>query len=256
MQPITLADEITLTVKEGHGVSVTCDHPQVPSDGRNLAHRAATLFLAETGQQCRLSIHIKKVIPVAAGLGGGSSNAATVLMGLDKLLDSGLGEEWLRAMGARLGSDVPFFILKSSAIASGRGELLERIEAPPYWYLLINPGFEVSAGWAYDNLNLTKGGVEIKLTPFKCLRDIEVDEGVVGELLHNDLEKAVLGAHSEIQAMKDLLHSVGAKGTLMSGSGPTVFGLFFNEDEAQSALEAARNGIGSGTALFLAQGIA
>ncbi len=254
MQPITLADEITLTVEEGHGVSVTCDHAQVPSDGRNLAHRAATLFLAETGRQCRVSIHIQKVIPVAAGLGGGSSTAATVLMGLDELLGTGWGEERLRAMGAQLGSDVPFFLLQSPAIATGRGELLERVDIQPYWYILINPGFEVSAAWAYDNLNLTKRSTDIKLSSFKRLRNIE---GGIGDFLHNDLEEAVLGAYPELKEMKDLLHSAGARGALMSGSGPTVFGLFFNEDEARSALEVVRNGVvGSGTALFVAQGIA
>ncbi|MCP3678487.1 MAG: 4-(cytidine 5'-diphospho)-2-C-methyl-D-erythritol kinase [Deltaproteobacteria bacterium] len=258
MQPITLSDEVSLMVEEGHGVSVTCDHPQVPSDERNLAHRAATLFLTETGGRWGVSIHIKKLIPVAAGLGGGSSNAATVLFGLNELLGARLGEERLMAMGAQLGSDVPFFILQSPAIARGRGELLERIEIPPYWYLLINPGFEVSAAWAYDNLNLTKGGAAIRISPFNLnrLREIGAVDGGMEDFLHNDLEEAVLRAHPEIQAMKDLLHSAGARGTLMSGSGPTVFGLFFNEDKARRALEVARSGVGSSTALFVAQGIA
>ncbi|MFQ5585718.1 MAG: 4-(cytidine 5'-diphospho)-2-C-methyl-D-erythritol kinase [Thermodesulfobacteriota bacterium] len=252
IQPITLSDEIVLDVGEGSGVSVICDNPHVPSNGKNLAHRAATLFLGEMGVSCRVTIRIKKRIPVSAGLGGGSSNAATVLMGLDGLLDTACGEERLRAMGARLGSDVPFFILKSPAIAQGRGDLLDRAEIPPYWSLLVNPGFEVSAAWAYANLNLTKRGPDIKLHNSKC---VGKTRGRVGDLLFNDLEDAVLRAYPELNEMKDLLHGTGAEGVLMSGSGPTLFGLFFEENEAKHALERLRGTFRGGTTLFVAQGV-
>jgi len=251
MQPLTLSDEIDLVLTGGDAVTVTCDHPGVPSDERNLAHRAAILFQRETGRRRGVAIAIKKRIPVAAGLGGGSSNAATVLMGLDGLLGTELGEEKLRIMGAELGSDVPFFILQSSAIARGRGEVLEKITLPPYWYILYNPPFAVSAAWAYENLNLTKSSTDIKLPNSEDVRGMG---NRVGDYLRNDLEKAVLGAHPELGKIKDLLHGAGARGELMSGSGPTLFGLFFDEKSARSAFEKLKSARGDGAVLLLARG--
>ena len=251
MQPLTLSDEIHLAITDGDAVTVTCEHPRVPTDGRNLAHRAATLFQRETGRRCGIAIDIRKRIPVAAGLGGGSSNAATVLMGLDRLLGTACGEEKLRAMGARLGSDVPFFILQSSAIARGRGELLEKITLPPYWYTLYNPPFAVSAAWAYENLNLTKRDSDIKLPNSEDVRGI-ADR--MGDFMHNDLEKAVLEAYPELRKIKDLFHGAGARGELMSGSGPTLFGLFFDEKSARSACEKLESARGDGAVLLVARG--
>ena len=251
MQPLTLSDEIDLVLTGGDAVTVTCAHPGVPTDERNLAHRAATLFQRETGRRCGVAIAIHKRIPVAAGLGGGSSNAATVLMGLDRLLGTACGEERLREMGARLGSDVPFFILRSSAIARGRGEVLEKITLPPYWYILYNPPFAVSAAWAYENLNLTKSSSDIKIPNSEEVRGIGER---MGDFLRNDLEKAVLEAHPELKEIKDLLHGAGAGGELMSGSGPTLFGLFFDEKSARSAFEKLKSARGDGAVLLVARG--
>ncbi|MEE9591143.1 MAG: 4-(cytidine 5'-diphospho)-2-C-methyl-D-erythritol kinase [Thermodesulfobacteriota bacterium] len=252
MQPVDLYDEISIEVSEGEGISLVCDNPQVPSDKTNLAHKAAALFFKETGMKYKTHINIKKKIPVSAGLGGGSSNAAAVLIGLNRIMDTVLGEERMLKMASILGSDVPFFILKSSAIVTGRGELVERIDIPLYWYVIVNPGFEVSTAWTYNNLNLTKKSPGIRLSYSKNKLE---ERFKIEDLLLNDLEKVVLRAYPKLRKLKDLLSKVGAEGVLMSGSGPTVFGLFFKEDKARDAFDKLNRSLKDGVAIFLTRGI-
>lgn len=244
MQPLTLADLLTITIEEGTGISITCADPLVPTDETNLAHKAARLFMEAAGLDHKIHIDIEKYIPVAAGLGGGSSDAASTLMALYELTGFPLKEAELHVIAAKLGSDVPFFLLRGSAIATGRGERLLPAKLSEYSYILIDPGFPISAGWAYSNLTLTETPLNIKLTdlgePAKLLRRsvealLERPELVV-DILYNDLQQVVFARHPELNALFLALREGGADGVLMSGSGPTVFGLFLSEERADSAL--------------------
>jgi 4-diphosphocytidyl-2-C-methyl-D-erythritol kinase len=252
IQPVSLFDEISLDVHEGEGISVECDREDVPGGRENIAFQAAELFLSEAELQKAVGIKIRKKIPVAAGLGGGSSNAAAVLMGLDHALGLALGEETLMEMAARLGSDVPFFILRGPAIASGRGEVLERVELPPFNYCLVNPGFKVSTAWAYGNLDLTKKGEDNILTYSK--ESLKKPENIK-ELLFNDLESVTLRNHPEISRIERILTGAGALGALMSGSGPTVFGIFPDSDSTEKASIVVKRELAGEASVFTATGL-
>lgn len=252
MQPVSLYDEITISVADGDGITVTTDHPEVPGGRDNLVYKAAELILAEASERKKVFIHISKRVPAGAGLGGGSSDAATVLMGLSSMLGCAVTEKRLMELGAGIGSDVPFFILRGPALASGRGEVLERVKLPSYSYILVNPGFHVSTAWAYNNLDLTKKPEDNMLM---------YSEGFLGhehnvrDLLHNDLEAVTAKRHPEITAMKKALIEAGATGSLMSGSGPTVFGVFQDEKKAREAFERLKAALDEGYLIFLAQGL-
>lgn len=253
MQPVSLYDELTIEVSEGEGIELRCPGTGLPEDSRNLGWRAAELFLNETGLKRKVSLEIKKNIPVGAGLGGGSSDAAGVLMGLDSMLEARLGEGRLRDLAARLGSDCPFFILRSSALASGRGEVLEKTVLPGYFYILINPGFQVSTAWAYNNFALTKGKEDNILTYSNgVFREISR----IPEVLKNDLEAVTAEKHPEIAVLKRDLIEAGARGALMSGSGPTVFGVFPERSQAEAALKRLKAKLDKSHSIFLVQGLA
>lgn len=251
MQPVGLFDEIILAVSEGDGITLKCGVDSVPSGPENLAWKAAVLFLKETGIKRAVSIILKKRIPSGGGLGGGSSDAAGILTGLNTILRAGLKEERLKAMAAGLGSDVPFFILRGPALASGRGEILERITLPRLYYVLVNPGLHISTAWAYGNLDLTKKTKDNILIVSKGLAKSK--EKIAG-LLENDLEGAVMGEYPVIAVLKSLLKKAGAEGALMSGSGSTVFGLFFKEREAAEAITRLKGKLPAGCEVFLAAG--
>jgi len=252
MQPISIYDEITIDVGVGEGIRVSCDSASVPSNSTNLAYKAAAVFLESTGSRKSIDISIKKNVPVAAGLGGGSSNAATVLMALDSIFKTGLGEKVLMDMAATLGSDVPFFILRGSAVATGRGEVLERVKLPGYEYVLVNPGFPVSTAWVYNNLDLTKKPEnnilfysEEALTSHQKLR----------EFLVNDLEAVTIRKYPEVLRLKEMLLESGATAALMSGSGPTVFGVFQDSVTADAALKGLKCRLDKSVAVFRAKGL-
>jgi len=252
MVPVSLFDQISIDAEDGHGITLECPCAGVPEDEANLAYRAAEAFLETTGLKRSVSIRIAKKIPVGAGLGGGSSDAASVLMALDSVVGTNLGEKTLMGIGARLGSDVPFFMLKGPAVARGRGEVLGRIKLPPLSYILVNPGFEVSTRWAYNNLTLTKGYEDNILTYSEdSFRDIVY----IKDSLVNDLEEVVIGKHPEIQELKrDLLRN-GAFGALMSGSGPTVFGVFSSERVAERAFGVLKKRLDKRFSVFLTHGL-
>ena len=229
MQMVGLYDEVTVSTVES-GVSVTCDSHTVPSGEDNIAWKAAMEMLRISGNEVGLAIEIKKNIPVAAGLGGGSGNAAAVLAVLNRLLGSGLDRDRLAEIGARIGMDVPFFFFGPTALARGRGEILAELTPLPHIpVLLVNPGFETSTAWVYKNLNLrlTKKGNCNKIARLN-LRNIALG-------LHNDLEKVTSAVHPVINRIKDALLDQGAMGALMSGSGPTVFGIFETEAACRAA---------------------
>jgi len=235
MQRISLYDRLELTLTDEPGVRVVCPGVELPPAGENIAARAARRLLALAGDRCGVDIVIDKQIPVAAGLGGGSSDAASVLMGLNEMLALGMDCDTLMREGGRLGADVPFFVFGADAWATGIGDVLERVEGlPPVWYVLVNPGLAVSTAWVYQNLGLTSNIEAARLPRFS-----RTVEGLVG-LLHNDLERVTIGRYPQVAAVKEALVASGAAGVLMSGSGPTVFGVFSGETEARQAAEMLR----------------
>nr|C6E4K5.1 RecName: Full=4-diphosphocytidyl-2-C-methyl-D-erythritol kinase; Short=CMK; AltName: Full=4-(cytidine-5'-diphospho)-2-C-methyl-D-erythritol kinase [Geobacter sp. M21] len=230
MQRVDLCDEIEIALTDVPGIRVTCGRKGVPDGPGNIAWRAADALLKLSGKEVGIDISIAKKIPVGAGLGGGSSDAATVLMGVNELLGLGLTDERLMEIGVKLGADVPFFIFKKPALAEGIGDRLTALEeVPSLWVVLVNPGIHVSTAWVYQNLRLTTGN-PITIIPRSYS---SLDE--VCALLSNDLEPVTCGRFPLVSEVKEVLLAAGARGSLMSGSGSTVFGLFDDENAARTA---------------------
>jgi 4-diphosphocytidyl-2-C-methyl-D-erythritol kinase len=229
---ITLFDELSLQIGRGKAIEIQCSHPNVPVDDTNLAHQAACLFQSKLGSTQGVNIHLNKNIPVAAGLGGGSSNAASILRALNTYYDSPFSMDELMELGLALGADVPFFIFQKPAVASGIGEKLEAFEgALPYHILLLYPGFNVSTAQTYQNLNFGLTNDQKKPTS----NHLKLNRFNPAHQLSNDLERVTAPKYPEIGLAKEKLLNLGAIGALMSGSGPTVFGLFDNAKTAKSA---------------------
>lgn len=233
MQRVSLYDELSLALNDSGEVRLKCDGLALAPGEENLVVRAARTLLRESACPLGVDIELDKRIPVAAGLGGGSSDAASVLLGLNRLAALGRSRPELMALGLTLGADVPFFILEQTAWATGIGEQLEPLpDLPRLSYVLVNPGIPVSTAWAYQNLRLTPKGDPAKLREFP-----RTPEGLV-RLLHNDLESVTGDRHPEIAEVRRALMSQGALGSLMSGSGATVFGLFADREQAEVAAAA------------------
>ncbi len=229
MQMVGLCDEITVT-RGGTGIRISCDTGSVPSGEENTTWKAAHEMFKAAGSDVGLSIGIKKNIPVAAGLAGGSGNAAAVLTAVNKLLATGFGPDRLAAIGAKIGMDVPFFFFGPTAVARGRGELVTPVAPVPMcWVLLVNPGFETSTAWVYKNLNL---GLTKKVD---CNKIARLTVRNIAEGLHNDLEAVTAAAHPVVIEIKEALRAQQALGVCMSGSGPTVFGIFESESACRTA---------------------
>lgn len=234
MQSLDFGDtlEIELTDRPGE-ISVLCAGVDLPTGEENIAAKAARRMLALSDKKVGVRIAIDKKIPVAAGLGGGSSNAATTLLGLNKLLDLRLAKKELMAEGVKLGADVPFFLFADKAWATGIGDQLELVPPlPPVWYVLVNPGISISTAWAYQNLGLTAPAILTKLPRFPTT----IDDLVA--ILENDLERVTINRYPLLAEIKEKLIKLGARGSLMSGSGSTIFGLFAEEAGAVTAAEA------------------
>jgi 4-diphosphocytidyl-2-C-methyl-D-erythritol kinase len=230
-QKISLHDTLCFSLKRGRGVSITADHPGLPVGKKNLVYRAVQSMLEVSGDRGGVHVEIEKRIPLGAGLGGGSSNAATTMKALNQLLEMNLPDKELMRMGLEIGADVPFFFLESAAIGSGIGERLEKVKLPNLWYVLIYPDFEVSTRWAYRNFGLTKQQFHINLHRF-----LKTPDGI-SRILLNHLEAVVSKKYPQIDVMKKTLLSAGALGAVMTGSGPTVFGLFPDGKSADGAYE-------------------
>jgi len=235
MQKITLFDVLQL-VRQGEEINLSCPDSKVSADRENLVYRAAEAFFSTTGIAPGVRIILEKNIPVAAGLGGGSSDAATVLVGLNRLLAADLTPETLADIGLRLGADVPFFVMDfSAAVATGIGACLQEVKSlHDCWILLVNPGFGVSTKWVYENFPLTSCSNPYILARGRQMdRNFTVVSPELFEELGNDLETVTIGRYPEIGDIKKELKKAGAVAALMSGSGPTVFGLFPGKEEAQ-----------------------
>ena len=237
-QKINLHDTLHFSLKKGRGIAIRADHPDLPVGKKNLIYRAAQSMLKISNRREGVEIEIEKHIPLGAGLGGGSSNAATTLMALNRLLKTKLSRKQLMRLGVEIGADVPFFFLKGAALALGIGERLKEIKVPELWLILIYPNFEVSTRWAYQKFDssgpserLTNQAFRINLGKF-----LKNPRGV-SQVLFNDLGAVVSKEYPQIELMKKMLSSNGAIGALMTGSGPTVFGIFPEERSVTKAFE-------------------
>ncbi|WP_218080556.1 4-(cytidine 5'-diphospho)-2-C-methyl-D-erythritol kinase [Anthocerotibacter panamensis] len=232
LQSVALAD--TVTIRPHPAITIYCDHPLVPLDQHNLAHRAVQLLQETTNTSQGAEITIAKTIPVAAGLAGGSGNGAAVLVGLNELWQLGLTPAELARLAARLGSDVPFCIRGGTALGYGRGEVLAVLASPGTLpVVLVKPrDLQVSTAWAYQTYrSLSSSQPPGKLSALLCRL---TGQQPLADLLYNDLEQAVLPHHPRIAQLKQQLQDQGALGVLMSGSGPTVFALAQDEAQAQN----------------------
>ncbi|WP_035986821.1 4-(cytidine 5'-diphospho)-2-C-methyl-D-erythritol kinase [Leptolyngbya sp. KIOST-1] len=278
MQSVSLCDRITVRSIGVDAIRVRCDHPLVPADETNLAYKAAALVSQRCpGMMAKLGgveITIEKQIPVGAGLAGGSSNAAAVLVGLDLLWNLGLTQSELQELGAELGSDVPFCVSGGSVIATGRGEQLDPLPGIDSLHLVLAK-YEsefVSTPWAYQTYRAQYGDTYLSDTQSWQERQSAVRSGAMVQAvaqrdtqalashLCNDFEKVVLPAHPKTAALRETMAGLGGLGTLMSGSGPSVFTLVETAAEAETLADRLRSALpapdlGVWTARFSSSGV-
>ncbi len=231
MQKLDLADILQLELHPGSGIEFCCTDNSVPADDTNLAARAAQAFFKASKKNTgyRLTIVLEKKIPVAAGLGGGSSDAGAVLRGLNRLFDNEFSDKELIDLARPLGADVPFFAVEHcSVLATGIGDIMFPVDpVSNCTFILVNPDFFVSTAWVFQNLTLTSLSKNSKLS---CFQKHKADSLSLQDM-HNDLEQVTCEKHPEIGQIKKALLAAGASQVLMSGSGPTVFGVFPDADE-------------------------
>ncbi len=234
MVPISLGDDVEISRVDGPPQSVTvhADSPDVPPGEENTVHRAAQAFYGRTGRSEPVAVSIRKRIPIGAGLGGGSTDAAATLRGMNDLLGTGLTTGDLLALAVSVGADVPFFIRGEAARARGIGERLSPAgPLPRLWMVVLFPNFPVSTAWVYRNLRfkLTKPSRNNNL-----IGNLDTPHEVA-QVMVNDLEKVTIGRYPLIARLKRRLDEEGAIGSLMSGSGSSVFGVFADKADAERA---------------------
>jgi 4-diphosphocytidyl-2-C-methyl-D-erythritol kinase len=250
MQKITLYDELIFSTRP-KGIVLNCIGSDLPTSEDNLVFRAAQSIFAYANYPYGMEIKLTKKIPLAAGLGGGSSDAATTLIALNKMCSLNLKKNELIKLGAKIGADVPFFVFGNNALASGIGDKLKALQdLPKINLILIKPRFELSTKMVYENLNLrlTRGKNNYSIPRFLKMGDIIRE-------LHNDLESVSLEMHPELADLKQMLLRHGALGALMSGSGPTVFGIYRDGKEAKKILEIIKTEVSDHCMVFFAKSL-
>jgi len=238
MQTVGLEDDITIRLNQDHtDLRLQCDVPSLSTDQTNLVIRAAAAVLQRCERTLGLDIALTKRIPMGAGLGGGSSDAAATIIGLNRLLSLGWSATEMAEVGQALGSDVPFFFFAPSAVVTGRGEHVSPIRMKGIrWIVLINPGFSVETKWAYQELSSKRAHVPRLSDQQAALdREREMSWEQIVQAAENDFETPVFAAHPDLRAIKHDLLSQGAEAALLSGSGATVFGVFRDEARAKHA---------------------
>jgi len=239
MQTVGIYDVLTLE-KIPEGIIVTTDNGELPTDENNLIYKSAKLMKEKYSIQEGVRIHLEKNIPIAAGMAGGSTDAAATFIGMNELFDIGATEEELRELGVKVGADVPYCIMGGTALAEGIGEVLSPLPAPKDCFLLIaKPDINVSTKYVYEHLDAE--GVEIHPDIDGMIEALEQGslEGIV-KRLGNVLENVTVKKYPVIQEIKENMLENGALGSLMSGSGPTVFGMFDKKETAEKAMEALK----------------
>jgi len=240
-QAVNLYDTLEISLRSKK-IELLVEGEALPTDKKNIVWKAAQLFLSRVDSPTGVQILLKKRIPVAAGLGGGSSDAAATLKGLNQLFSFHLPQKNLLEMGKQLGADVPFFLFGNSALGEGIGTRLTSTPAlSKAWVVIANPGFPISTKWAYSNINidllLTKKTDHINMLRLFLGKN---DLPKIARHLHNDLETIVIKKYPVIKALKKRLLSGGALGAVMSGSGASVFGIFNDRVLAEKVLDSIR----------------
>jgi 4-diphosphocytidyl-2-C-methyl-D-erythritol kinase len=241
MQTVALEDEVQIRLRAGRqDIQLRCDATQLAADHSNLVYRAAAEVLARAQQSIGLDIELRKRIPMGAGLGGGSSDAAATIIGLNRLLQLEWSPTQMADAGQLIGSDVPFFLFAPSAFVAGRGETVRPVVVEGVrWVVLVNPGFGVNTKWAYQELAATRTAVTpLSLVQRELDRQSRVSWAQLIAAAENDFEAPVFDAYGKLREIKRSLQAHGAEIALLSGSGSTVFGVF--EDEARAQLAHAQ----------------
>ncbi|MGB2599991.1 MAG: 4-(cytidine 5'-diphospho)-2-C-methyl-D-erythritol kinase [Candidatus Omnitrophota bacterium] len=238
LERVSLADRLSVEEAEGSTV-IVCNKPDVPTGPGSLMDRTVQLFRKETGKDLHFDVKLEKNIPIGAGLGGGSSDAAALLRGMNELAGSPLEKDSLLRISGELGADIPFFMSDSRfAYGKGRGDIIQAVDAPlEIWHVLVTPPFEVSTKDTYNKVSafsLTNDkGVDRIFTAFLDGKDISA----IAENLCNDLQAVTLRNFPALGQVFSELEKEGAKGVLLSGSGSTVFGIFSREDAEKAGEE-------------------
>ena len=238
MQTVALEDEVQIRLRAGRqDIQLRCDATQLAADQSNLVYRAAAAVLARAQQSIGLDIELRKRIPMGAGLGGGSSDAAATIIGLNHLLRLEWSPTQMADVGQSLGSDVPFFLFAPSAFVAGRGETVRPVVVEgARWVVLVNPGFGVNTKWAYQELAATRTVVTpLSLVQRELDRQSRVSWAQLIAAAENDFEAPVFAAQGKLREIKRILQAHGAEIALLSGSGATVFGVFADEASARQA---------------------
>ena len=238
MQTVGLEDDITIRLNRDHeDLRLHCDVASLSTDQTNLVIRAAAAVLRRCERTLGMDIALTKRIPMGAGLGGGSSDAAATIIGLNRLLNLGWSAMEMAQVGQALGSDVPFFFFAPSAVVTGRGEHVSPVRLKgSRWIVLVNPGFSVETKWAYQELSSSRTHVPALSDQQAALdREHEMSWEQIMQAAENDFETPVFAAHPDLRAIKRDLLTQGAEVALLSGSGATVFGVFRDEARAKHA---------------------
>lgn len=240
MQTIRMYDLLDIHRKQTPGISLSTNLPYVPSDERNLVYKAAKLLMDEFEIQEGISMKLSKFIPVAAGMAGGSSDAAAAFVGVNRLFRLGLSQEELMKRAVQIGADVPYCIMRGTALAEGIGEKLTPLAPIPECYVLIGkPGISVSTREAYENLRL--GAIEQRPDIDGMILDIRNGDlrSMAGKM-ENVFEPGITGKYPVIGQIREFMEQKGALHAMMSGSGPTVFGIFEDRDKVHAAAAALK----------------
>lgn len=240
MQTIQMYDVLEMKKVKKPGISLSVNYPYIPSDERNLVYKAAKLLMDEFQVKEGVDICLEKFIPVAAGMAGGSSDAAAAMVGINHLFKLGLSEKDLMDRAVNIGADVPYCIMRGTALAEGIGEKLTRIAQVPDCYVLIGkPGIGVSTKTAYESLQLDK--IQSHPDIDGMIRDIENGNLLaMTDKMGNVFESGIIGKYPVIGEIKDLMEANGALKAMMSGSGPTVFGIFDDREKMEAAAAVLR----------------
>ena len=240
MQTIQMYDVLEMKKVKKPGISLSVNYPYIPSDERNLVYKAAKLLMDEFQVKEGVDIRLEKFIPVAAGMAGGSSDAAAAMVGINHLFKLVLSEKDLMDRAVNIGADVPYCIMRGTALAEGIGEKLTRIAQVPDCYVLIGkPGIGVSTKTAYESLQLDK--IQSHPDIDGMIRDIENGNLLaMTDKMGNVFESGIIGKYPVIGEIKDLMEANGALKAMMSGSGPTVFGIFDDREKMEAAAAVLR----------------
>jgi 4-diphosphocytidyl-2-C-methyl-D-erythritol kinase len=237
MHPVPVYDRLAITTVE-KGIGLTCSDPALPTDSRNLVYQAASRYLEAARINTGLRLDLQKRIPLSAGLGGGSANAATTLLGLNEMFGSSLGQGELQQIAAALGSDVPFFLQGNPALATGRGEQIQPLQ--PFvalrgaYFLLIHPGFGIPTAWAYGQLPRFPDALNGKSGRAQKLISILQEPNLknVPLALYNSLEAPAFEKYPLLKLFQEFLLENGAEAALMSGSGSSTFAIVRDKTKA------------------------